>query len=260
MFRNRRIVSVVVGLALIFSSMSAAGGASELSDAELRYSELSKAYEINSEAIELLFPRYESAEQDCIDRLSTSTNSNDIATLQGCREALAKFQAERLQVSKLVDEIKSEMTLLEVKIQSLKSTGSSAGAPVSGGTSAPISGSALPSVQTSPTPSATSTPSASPVPLTSVTPTPNTTPSATPTPTAASPIASSPSESSTATSASKSPVPTVSPSPTVAKKVTATPKPIVKKRTITCVKGKVTRKVTSMKPVCPKGFRIKKTR
>ena len=31
-----------------------------------------------------------------------------------------------------------------------------------------------------------------------------------------------------------------------------------KKKTITCVKGKVTKKVTAVKPVCPKGYKIKK--
>ena len=31
-----------------------------------------------------------------------------------------------------------------------------------------------------------------------------------------------------------------------------------KKTTITCVKGKLTKKVTAVKPVCPKGYKIKK--
>ena len=31
-----------------------------------------------------------------------------------------------------------------------------------------------------------------------------------------------------------------------------------KKTTITCVKGKVTKKVTAIKPKCPTGFKVKK--
>jgi hypothetical protein len=37
----------------------------------------------------------------------------------------------------------------------------------------------------------------------------------------------------------------------------ATPVAVVKKRTITCVKGKVTKKVTGVKPACPSGFKKK---
>jgi hypothetical protein len=47
--------------------------------------------------------------------------------------------------------------------------------------------------------------------------------------------------------------PTPSPSPT------ATPmaKPVVKKLTITCVKGKVVKKVTAVNPKCPAGYKKK---
>ena len=38
---------------------------------------------------------------------------------------------------------------------------------------------------------------------------------------------------------------------------TATPKPQAKKTTITCLKGKVVKKVTAVKPVCPTGYRKK---
>ena len=38
---------------------------------------------------------------------------------------------------------------------------------------------------------------------------------------------------------------------------TATPKPTVKKTTITCVKGKTTKKVTAVAPKCPSGFKKK---
>ena len=48
------------------------------------------------------------------------------------------------------------------------------------------------------------------------------------------------------------PTPTSSPSPT--KKVSATPTPTVKSTTITCVKGKITTKVTGINPKCPSGY------
>ena len=39
---------------------------------------------------------------------------------------------------------------------------------------------------------------------------------------------------------------------------TQTAKPVLaKKTTITCVKGKLTKKVTAVKPVCPKGYKKK---
>ena len=51
------------------------------------------------------------------------------------------------------------------------------------------------------------------------------------------------------------PEPTAEPTPTPKPSVTSTPK--VKKTTITCVKGKVIKKVTAVKPVCPKGYKKK---
>jgi len=37
----------------------------------------------------------------------------------------------------------------------------------------------------------------------------------------------------------------------------ASPTPLIKKTTISCVKGKATRKVTALKPRCPAGFKKK---
>ena len=80
--------------------------------------------------------------------------------------------------------------------------------------------------------------------------------------------ASCPPATSTAT-----PIPTATPTPTPVPTVTpvstptATPKPTVSptpspkpapKKTITCVKGKVSKKVTGINPKCPKGYTLKK--
>jgi len=54
------------------------------------------------------------------------------------------------------------------------------------------------------------------------------------------------------------PTPEPTPTPTVVVTPTPTPKPTVtKKSTITCVKGKLTKKVTAVKPVCPSGYKKK---
>ena len=58
------------------------------------------------------------------------------------------------------------------------------------------------------------------------------------------------------------PTPTPTPTPVVTAEPTPTPTPtptpkatVAKRTTITCVKGKTVRKVTAVKPVCPKGFK-----
>ena len=59
------------------------------------------------------------------------------------------------------------------------------------------------------------------------------------------------------------PIASATPTPTPIASATPTPKPVVsakaiiKKSTITCVKGKVTKKVTAVKPLCPAGYKKK---
>ena len=76
------------------------------------------------------------------------------------------------------------------------------------------------------------------VKLTQAAPTPTPTPTASPTPSA-------------------TPTPTPTPTPTALSTPSPTPtitKPIVKKSTTVCVKGKTVKKITSIKPICPKGY------
>jgi hypothetical protein len=75
-------------------------------------------------------------------------------------------------------------------------------------------------------------------PVATPTPTPTPTPVATATPTP---------------TPTETPVPTPTPSATVV----ATVKPVVKKTTITCVKGKTSKKVTAVNPKCPAGYKKK---
>jgi hypothetical protein len=72
------------------------------------------------------------------------------------------------------------------------------------------------------------------------TPTPTLTPVATATPTP-----------------TPTPSETIAPTPTPSATVVATVKPTAKKTTITCVKGKTTKKVTGVNPKCPAGYKKK---
>jgi hypothetical protein len=51
------------------------------------------------------------------------------------------------------------------------------------------------------------------------------------------------------------PTPSATPTPTAS--ATPTAKPAVKKVTITCVKGKTSKKITAIKPTCPTGYKKK---
>ena len=53
------------------------------------------------------------------------------------------------------------------------------------------------------------------------------------------------------------PTPTITPTPSPTPTVIVTAVPLAKKTTITCVKGKLVKKVTAVKPVCPKGYKKK---
>jgi hypothetical protein len=225
---------ITLGVIVIFltSALIAPGSASELSDAETRYSELKRTYEANLNSVNVLIPGYESEVQQCINRFVGSTNSEDIESRERCQVALSRFQVEKEFLKKQVDELKIEMTSLEKQIQSLRSASSTT----------PSAGSS--------TPTSSAGPSAS---------------QASPAPTASQPPEDQSQGSGAAPTPSQSPVAAAQPSATASpsavseSKVSATPKPLVKKKkTITCVKGKVSRKVTAVKPVCPKGFKVKK--
>jgi hypothetical protein len=53
------------------------------------------------------------------------------------------------------------------------------------------------------------------------------------------------------------PAPTPTPTASATPTPTASKKPVVKKITITCIKGKTSKKVTAVKPKCPKGYKRK---
>ncbi len=238
MAANLRRITLFVIVIFLTSVLIAPGSASELSSAEQRYSELQRTNDANLEALNVLLPGYESESQQCINRLANSTNSDDVITREGCQVALSRFQSERIIIGKLIEETKAEMAALELRIQSLKSTSSGASSP--GSTSSASTGASSNNSQSAPSAAADSTSTISnsqPAPTASDNPVP-----------AQSPVAAQNQSSAS---------PSV---PVVTNKVTPSPKPKAKKRTITCTKGKVSRKVTAVKPVCPKGFKIKAKR
>ena len=262
MLTPRVLVSVGAGLVLIFSSTISIGAASELSEAELRYAWFQATYVERLDAVNNWLPKSESESQACIDRLAGATSTADISSRQDCQIALDRIQAYQETLKKEIVEIEVELAALESQLQSLKSPSSGGSVPISGSASTPVGGSTLPSAQVSPTPTA------SPSPMVSLTPTQGATSPAVASPIAttpaATPIATTPVATPTATptpiASTPTTSPSVSPTPSTVQKVTPAPKPVVKKKTIICAKGKVTKKVTAVKPVCPKGFKVQKTK
>ena len=247
---KQRGLSFSLILVLLLGGFLSPVAASELSDAEQRYAELRRTFDLNLEAINVSYPGSEAWAKECINRLSNATSLEDVSTREGCEVALARFETSKSLLISQNEVIKLEIAELELRIQALRASSGSA-TPMSGsaGTSSGES-SASNTQSSSPTEnfSAQTPDSPSSLPRTDKSPTDSQTPT---------PKATQNPGSQVATSA---PTPSSSPSPSAApgSKVSAAAKPAVKKRTITCVKGKVTRKVTAVKPVCPKGFKIRK--
>jgi hypothetical protein len=260
---KERGLSISLILVLLLGAFSSPVAATELTDAEQQLSEVQNKHDLNLGEILLLLPSAEADAKECVRRLAGSTNSADVTTRVACEQELARVQSEINTKTRLLEELKAEMSVLESRVQTLRassgSTQSSGSASSSsGGSSASNTQSSSPtansSTQTSETQSSQSTANNSATASPALTPaqTPVQTPAPTPAPT----------QNTETQAATSAPTPSLSPSPSAVSgsKVSATPKPVVKKKkkTITCIKGKVTRKVTAVKPVCPKGFKVKK--
>lgn len=213
MAAKQRGLSLSLVLILLLGAFSSPVAASELSDAEMKLTDLQRKYESELGFLLLIVPGYEGEAQECIRRLTGSTNSADVMTRVACEQELARVQSEKNTKSKLVEELKVEISVLESKVQTLRASGGIAQS----------SGSASSSTQTSDPQSSQST-------------------------------------SDNSATASPAPTPSLSapPSAVLGSKVSATPKPVVKKKkkTIKCYKGKLLKKVTAVKPKCPKGYKV----
>lgn len=244
MHSRAKLTTLATLIILSLFSFSLSGKASELADIEKQYAELKLQFERDFESFDLLLPVSITDSQKCIDSYAGAINAEDVSARDACQVALTRFRAEQNRLRSVIEVSKAELAALELRIQSLRSTNASASN--SGVTSSTGSGASTNNSQSS----------------TNVSPEPKTSsasnqiePSLTDNPT---PIQSSPSQQQGATSANQS-VDTATPiPPTVVNKPNPSPKPTVKKRTIICVKGKTIRKVIAVKPVCPKGFKLKK--
>ena len=224
----RRINFLGLRLLVVFSLLLAplqSSYADDLSAAQTKMKELQKAIDLDNNYLNVEYSKNLDQTNQCIVKFTNAQDPEDQTKHNLCVTELERLQLDREKRVAQISLNSTEISKLTVEIAKLESsTRPSAGA------------STIQPGQSAVTP----TPSASSSPL--ISPTPTATPSATPTPSTSSPAAS----------------PSASPSPSTVQKATPAPKPVVKKKTIICVKGKVTKKVTAVKPVCPKGFKVKK--
>ena len=239
----RRINFLGLRLLVVFSLLLAplqSSYADDLSTAQTKMKELQRAIDLDNNYLNFEYSKNLDQTNQCIVKFTNAQDPEDQTKHNLCVTELERLQLDRERRVAQISRNSTEISKLTVEIAKLESSTrpSSGAATIQPGQSA-----------------VTPTPSASPSPVSSLTPTPTVTPSAAPTPSTSSPAASP-----TATSTTNSPTPTASPSPSTVQKATPAPKPVVKKKTIICVKGKVTKKVTAVKPVCPKGFKVQKTK
>ena len=226
----RRINFLGLGLLVVFPMLLAplqSSFADELSVAKTKLQELQQSIDLENKYLNVDYPKNVDLTNQCIVKFTNAQDPDDQTKHSLCVTELERLQLDRERRLTQLSLKSAEINKLTVEIAKLESSTrpSSGAATIQPGQSA-----------------VTPTPSASSSPL--ISPTPTATPSATPTPSTSSPAAS----------------PSASPTPSTVQKVTPAPKPVVKKKTIICVKGKVTKKVTAVKPVCPKGFKVQKTK
>jgi hypothetical protein len=232
-----RINFLGLKLLVVFSLLLAplqSSYADDLSTAQTKLKELQKIIDLDNNYLNVEYTKNLDQTNQCIVKFTNAQEPEDQTKHNLCVTELERLQLDRERRVAQIALNTAEISKLTVEIAKLESsTQPSAGAAtIQPGQSA-----------------VTPTPGASPSPVISPTPTSSVTPSATPAPSTSSPTASTPTTT-----------PSASPTPSTVQKATPAPKPVVKKKTITCVKGKTVRKVTAVKPVCPKGFKVQKTK
>lgn len=247
----RRINFLGLRLLVVFSLLLAplqSSYADDLSTAQTKMKELQRAIDLDNNYLNFEYSKNLDQTNQCIVKFTNAQDPEDQTKHNLCVTELERLQLDRERRVAQISLNSTEISKLTVEIAKLESSTrpSSGAATIQPGQSA-----------------VTPTPSASPSPLISPTPTPTVTPSATPTPSTPSSASPSPTAAPTAAptaTTTKSPPPSASPTPSTVQKASPAPNPVVKKKTITCVKGKTVRKVTAVKPVCPKGFKVQKTK
>jgi hypothetical protein len=222
--------------------------ADELTAAQNKVKELQNSLILDKNYLEVDVPRLSSQLNECIQRNTNAQEPIEQEKYASCVLELSKLEINRDSRIENIATIMNEIARLESEITRLRqssttpvpssptssTTGGSVQSP-SGTTSTPggISDKS-PQTSTSPVP-AVSNGQNSRIPLAGATPAVSVSPT---------PLIS--------------PKTQISPSPINDQKITPSPKPVVKKKTITCVKGKTVRKVTAIKPLCPRGFKIRR--
>lgn len=246
--KSKVLTSFITAFSLVLSG--SVGSASDLSDAEKKYAELKFQYDRDLESANILLPSSIAESQKCVDSFSGSSNPDDVSARDKCQIALSRFQSERQNLTSRLQDSKNELATLESLIQSLK-TPVSSGSSSSSNSSASSTGNSAASSSATPlqSPAQTSSPS-----------TESTTEKATSVEAAPNPVASVNPNSSQSNSDSQN----VKPLSTAIGTLNSSKSPLhsavttSKKRTIICVKGKTIRKITAVKPVCPKGFKLRR--
>ena len=244
---KQRGLSISLILVLLLGVFSSPVAASELSDAEKTHGELRAAYQKYFETLDGISVK-ETEAQDCISKFTGSTNAADVTKRNECQATLSRLQDQRTTLVASEQNSKSRILELEQLIQRLRDAASTSAAS-SGGGSASTQSSITPLIPEVVEKKAEEPQTAQGVSAAANLPSEDQSQSSVAAPTPVqSPVAVAQGAQPAAAQAAAS-----------GSKVSATPKPVVKKKkTITCVKGKVTRKVTAVKPVCPKGFKVKK--
>ena len=248
---KQRGLSIGLVLILLLGAFSSPSVATELSDAQARYQELEKSYFSEMEYLIVFLEHEENQAKSCVAQYELSTVQEEVALKQSCQSELTRLLSERVVRTERASSIKVKMDSAAIELEKLRA--SSANSQGSGSAGSSGGGSTTSSAQSATSPTASSSTQTSDTQSSQSTSDNSATASPAPTPT--------PAQNSESQVAISAPTPSSSPSPSAVSgsKVSATPKPVVKKKkTITCVKGKVTRKVTAVKPVCPKGFKVKK--
>jgi exonuclease VII small subunit len=244
---RQAITTIVLALAAFGLSIQGTS-ASELSDAESRLDQLRQSLESDTQLLNVTLRGYEIDAFNCVQRYASDTTPEGIALKNDCQTALDRTQADIFNVTRRAAATQSEMSSVRATIERLKS------APP---TPSP-SPSALASVEPTQT-AVTNTPAITDTSkeLTS----PATSATAEPTKGLTSPATSATAEPTPAVTknpdAKKTPEakPSVSPSAKPIVKIKATPKKSL--RSITCVKGKISKKLTGVNAKCPKGYKKK---
>lgn len=226
----RAITLSIVVLGLSIQSLSA----SELSDSESRADQLRQSLESDTQLLNVTLRGYELDAFNCIQQYRGETSPEAVALRNDCQTALDRTQADIFTVTRRAAATKNELTSLRALIEKLKSTPTPAPSPSV-------------SQSTDPAPPSTSIGSE---PNNSV---PNNPVAPTSVIEKDEPAPSVPSKAPVV----PSPEPRISNSPTAKPRATQSAKSKPKPITITCVQGKISKKVTDVTPKCPVGYKKK---